>query len=117
MKGGIKRKIVWDKKGVSEIVGTILLLAITVVLFSSIIAWVGQIPWPRESFHVELDCYIEPAVPSNWTHGVNFTMRHQGGQEMDRWFVKIYLTVDNTPLAFDQPDGLIDLRRDRRLRG
>lgn len=108
MKGRIKRKIVWDKKGVSEIVGTILMLAITVVLFSSIIAWVGKIPAPRESFHVELDCYLEPAVPSDWGLGVNFTMEHQGGQEMDQWFVKIYLTVDDTPLAFDQPDGLID---------
>jgi len=108
VKGGIKRKIVWDKKGVSEIVGTILMLAITVVLFSSIIAWVGQIPAPRESFHVELDCYLEPAVPSDWGHGVNFTMLHQGGQELDQYFVKVYLTVDNTPLSFDQPDGLID---------
>jgi flagellin-like protein len=108
LKGRIKRKIVWEKKGVSEIVGTILMLAITVILFSSIIAWVGKIPPPRESYHVELNCYLEPAVPSDWGLGVNFTMRHQGGPELDQYFIKIYLTVDDTPLSFDQPDGLID---------
>ncbi|MDO9536776.1 MAG: type IV pilin N-terminal domain-containing protein [Thermoplasmata archaeon] len=64
----IKRKVVWNKSGVSEIIGTILMLSITVVLFSSIITFVGTMPAPRQTFVVELKCSLEPVNPSNWTH-------------------------------------------------
>ncbi|MFQ5838642.1 MAG: type IV pilin, partial [Thermoplasmata archaeon] len=37
----------FDDSGVSEVVGTILVLLITVIIFSSIIVWVYSIPTPR----------------------------------------------------------------------
>ncbi|TLZ45151.1 MAG: type IV pilin [Methanobacteriota archaeon] len=43
-----------DESGVSEVVGTILILAMTVVLFSSIILWVGSIPTPTTQTRVDL---------------------------------------------------------------
>ncbi len=38
-----------SESGVSEVVGTILILAMTVVLFSGIIIWVANIPTPQAS--------------------------------------------------------------------
>jgi FlaG/FlaF family flagellin (archaellin) len=44
-----KRRLGSDRSGVSEVVGNILILLITVVLFSSIVAYVNQIPVPEAS--------------------------------------------------------------------
>ncbi len=108
----IKRKLVWEETGVSEIIGTILMLSITVVLFSSIITFVGRMPAPQESFNVEVDCYIDPINPGNWSEGVKFIMVHQGGKVMDPMWIKIFITVDNTTLTRDLNDGLQDTNGD-----
>ncbi|MCK4266332.1 MAG: type IV pilin, partial [Thermoplasmata archaeon] len=104
----IKRKIVWDQKGVSEIIGTILMLSITVVLFSSIIAYVGQMPAPKESFNVTLKCSLTPVNESDWDQGVWFNILHQGGKTMDDLFIRMFLAIDGTTLRRKVSDGLID---------
>jgi len=43
-----KRKSWVDSSGVSEIIGNILILMITVVLFSTIMVFVNQIPMPEQ---------------------------------------------------------------------
>ncbi len=104
----IKRKLVWEEAGVSEIIGTILMLSITVVLFSSIITFVGRMPAPQESFNVEVDCYLVPVNPANWSEGVNFIMVHQGGKVLDPMWINIFITVDQSVLTKDLNDGLQD---------
>ena len=104
----IKRKIVWDQKGVSEIIGTILMLSITVVLFSSIIAYVGQMPAPKESFNVTLKCSLTPDNETDWGDGVSFNILHQGGKTMDDLFIRMFLAIDGTTLSRKVSDGLID---------
>jgi len=102
----IRRRIVWEKSGVSEIIGTILMLSITVVLFSSIITMVGSMPAPRQTFIVDLKCSLQPVNPDDWTQGVDFRVLHQGGQVMDPLWIKIYITVDNKMLTKGVADGL-----------
>jgi hypothetical protein len=109
MNGRIKRRLVWETKGVSEIVGTILMLSITVVLFSSIITYVGRIPPPQEAFHVELKCDVAQWDPINPGLGVNFYIQHRGGEELDPLFIRIFLTVDAvTLLPMTIFPGLVD---------
>ncbi len=109
MEDRIKRKLVWENKGVSEIIGTILMLAITVVLFSSIIIWIGQIPAPRESFQVDLEASIEPVDPSDWGLGVDVIVSHQGGVVMIDWFISIVLSVDAYTLTKTMANGGPDM--------
>ena len=108
----IRRKVVWEKSGVSEIIGTILMLSITVVLFSSIITFVGTMPAPKQTFVVDLKCTIHPVDPINWQNGVDFKILHEGGQVLDGIWVEIYITVDNTILTRNVKDGLIDANGD-----
>ncbi|MEF8873329.1 MAG: CARDB domain-containing protein [Candidatus Thermoplasmatota archaeon] len=48
-----------DEGGVSEVLGTILVLAITVVLFTSVFAAVTQLEAPEERDHADLDARME----------------------------------------------------------
>jgi len=105
----IKRKLVWEEAGVSEIIGTILMLSITVVLFTSIITFVGRMPAPQESFNVEVDCDLVPNDPDDWnTLGVKFIMLHQGGKPMDPMWIQIFIAVNDTMLTYNLEDGLQD---------
>ncbi|MCK5397411.1 MAG: type IV pilin, partial [Thermoplasmata archaeon] len=102
----IKRKLVWEDAGVSEIIGTILMLSITVVMFSGIITFVGQMPAPQESFNVEVDCFLEPNDENDWYNGgVKFKMLHQGGKAMDPMWIQIFITVNDTMLKYNLNDG------------
>ena len=49
MREKIRRKLVWDDSGVSEIIADILILAMTVVLFAIIFAFVWSLPAPDEA--------------------------------------------------------------------
>jgi len=44
-----------DESAISEVIGTILILAMTVVLFSTIIIWVGSIPTPVAQTRLDVD--------------------------------------------------------------
>jgi FlaG/FlaF family flagellin (archaellin) len=108
----IKRKVVWENSGVSEIIGTILMLSITVVLFSGVITMVGTLPAPKQNFVVDLKCSLHPVDQSDWSAGVYFRVLHQGGQVMDDLWITIYLAVDDTMLVNRVNDGLRDFNGD-----
>ncbi|MFP4185293.1 MAG: CARDB domain-containing protein, partial [Thermoplasmata archaeon] len=63
-----------DEEGVSEVVGTILTLGITVVLFSSVYAGVSTLDSPERRDHLEMDVVYEP---------YNLTISHQGGKTLE----------------------------------
>lgn len=79
----MKSKKVWSDKGVSEIVGTILILAITVVLFSSIMTFVLAMPVPTNT--PIADFRADLTVSTNKSGGpayANLTILHNGGQTL-----------------------------------
>src|SRR5438094_856271 len=49
-----------DEAAVSEVIGTILILAMTVVLFSSIIIWVSSIPVPTAQTRLDMESSMTP---------------------------------------------------------
>jgi len=83
-----------DSLGVSEVVGTILILGMTVSLFAAIIIWVTSIPTPQAGIRLELDGQLIPLKDSsgNWA-GVNVTITHRGGESMNFADTRIYLTI------------------------
>lgn len=85
----------WGESGVSEVIGTILILGMTVVLFSSIILWVTNFPTPQASLRTEMDGTMTGIFkPDGSWNGVNITVQHRGGEALLDWSTQIYLTVE-----------------------
>ena len=90
------RRARWNESGVSEVIGTILILAMTVVLFASIIIWVANIPTPQASIRTEMDGTLTPIFDDTgaWD-GVNITIQHKGGETLFGWRSEVILSVES----------------------
>jgi len=72
-----------DKSAVSEVIGTILILAMTVVLFSTIIIWVSNIPTPAAQTRLDVGSELLPIYNALGEEvGVNITLIHHGGEAL-----------------------------------
>src|SRR3989454_7973341 len=80
-----------DESGVSEVVGTILILAMTVVLFSVIIVWVTNIPTPTAQTRTDIQSEMNPIYTGGVEIGVNITLTHQGGEPLQPIPTLIYV--------------------------
>src|SRR3972149_938572 len=81
-----------SQNGVSEVIGTILILAMTVVLFASIILWVSAIPTPQASIRIDMDGALAPFYDNGVWDGANFTVRHRGGETLFGAGTSVYFT-------------------------
>jgi len=81
-----------DESGVSEVIGTILILAMTVVLFSTIIIWVSSIPTPSAQTRVDIASALDPVYSGGVEIGVNITLFHQGGEALAPVPTIVYVT-------------------------
>ena len=107
MKRRISRKLVWDDRGVSEVIGTILMLAITVVLFSSITVWVSNLPAPQGRVYVEFEGSIVPYDANDWSLGAFIELKHVGGMELNNWWTVILLKIDGSTTVLDMENSSI----------
>src|SRR6266567_5848660 len=82
--GGHDMKVILreDTSGVSEVIGTILILSMTVVLFSVIIIWVGSIPTPTAQTRLDVRPEMLPIYIGPTEVGVNITLLHLGGEAL-----------------------------------
>src|SRR5437762_13428521 len=85
-----------DESGVSEVIGTILILAMTVVLFSTIIIWVTNIPVPTAQSRLVLESTMNP-LGVGFASGVNITVRHLGGDRLQLGPTRAYVTSQRRP--------------------
>ncbi len=98
----VRKKKSWkNSEGVSEVVGNIMILAITVVLFSSIIAFVGQMPVPQQTTKANFSAGIV-----FWDGGTqaNLTIVHAGGATMRTTSTIILVDVDNVATRYNLSD-------------
>jgi FlaG/FlaF family flagellin (archaellin) len=87
-----KRKDWRNDSGVSEVIGNILILMITVILFSSIIAFVQQMPVPEQVTKVDFSASI--TFSDNSRHA-NLTLVHAGGKVLLAKDIRIDVDQDN----------------------
>jgi hypothetical protein len=86
MKGKIRKKIVWNDEGVSEIIGDVMILIMTTVLFASVFAFVWSLPTPDEDLYAA----FESSLDLNGSGGtINIT--HLGGETLKGMSTAIYL--------------------------
>jgi len=88
-----RRKLLWDRGGVSEVIGTILTLSITVVLFSGIIAMVNGFPAPGDNVYTDFTATIEPI--NDWAGGAFIHITNTGGEQMTDLWTIIVVTIDD----------------------
>ncbi|MCJ2531635.1 MAG: VCBS repeat-containing protein [Candidatus Thermoplasmatota archaeon] len=89
-----------DHRGVSEVIGTILILLITVIIFSTIVLWVFTLPTPRAASNVGIDGTLEGRyVAGSWS-GAYVNLTHLGGDDLLDTNTRIYLTIDNQTHTF-----------------
>src|SRR5881409_4184865 len=82
-----------DESGISEVIGTILILAMTVVLFSTIIIWVSSIPTPVSQGRLDVASEMDPIYNGAGSEiGVNVTLTHQGGEALQPTPTILYVT-------------------------
>jgi len=84
-----------DESGVSEVIGTILILAMTVVLFATIIIWVSNIPTPAATARLDIEGDMVPLYdPFGIEVAGNITLRHVGGESLPAAVTVVYVTVE-----------------------
>jgi hypothetical protein len=91
-----KRKTWAEEGGVSEVIGNILILMMTVILFSGIIAFVQQMPVPQQTTKADFSASI--SFSGNYRHA-NLTLVHAGGKVLDSKLVKIIIFKDGASYA------------------
>ncbi|MFW6038781.1 MAG: CARDB domain-containing protein, partial [Candidatus Saliniplasma sp.] len=96
----LKRNIFDDEDAVSEVVGTILILSITVVLFSSIFATVSHLETPDRRTYTEMNAELI---------NNNIRISHQGGKsiEMDR--TTFFVVIDGNSDRYTYEDENLTL--------
>jgi len=85
-----RRRLRRDKGGVSEVVGNILILMITVVLFSAIVAYVNQIPVPEMTTKADFSATISFTDETT----AFLTITHAGGVSLRAEDTAIILHID-----------------------
>ncbi|MDD1771571.1 MAG: FG-GAP-like repeat-containing protein [Methanomassiliicoccales archaeon] len=76
------------RRAVSEIIGNLLILAITVTLFSSVMFYVMNMPSPEEDTYADMNYEISDLLSDN-SRWVNIT--HKGGQTLINSSTDIYI--------------------------
>lgn len=90
----------WKRRGVSDVVGTILLLALTVTLFSSIFFFVSTFPAPTPQPVNQFSASL--TYDSTGTHIVGVSILHLAGPAVSG-NAQVYLYSSRQPSAFTTP--------------
>jgi len=93
-KGGSKRS------GVSDIIGNLLILAITVTLFSSVLFYVNNLPGPEENTYADFEYQLTPGLT---TTGINVTKT--GGETLYNSDISIALIINDAITNFNITEG------------
>jgi len=101
------KKMGRSRSGVSDIIGNLLILAITVTLFSSIMFYVANMPEPAESTFTDLEPSLSNIMDDN---SIYINVTHKGGQTLKNWTTGIYIFVNGVFTEENYiSDSLIDI--------
>ncbi|MDH3364575.1 MAG: FG-GAP-like repeat-containing protein [Thermoplasmata archaeon] len=89
-----KKGIGSNRRGVSEVVGNILILMITVILFSAIVAYVNQIPVPEMSTKADFAATV--SFETSGTTTAYLTVTHAGGVVLEATDTAVFIQAGTT---------------------
>ena len=91
-----KRKLNKKEKGVSEVLGSILVLLITVMLFSTVFYYVNSMPTPKQRIYAQFDASMHIVKNSNGAYCLNITVKNVGGESLIDWRTMFIIVIDFT---------------------
>ncbi len=97
--------MLWKRSGddaVSEVVGNLLILVITVSLFSVVLSFVYSIPGPEATIQADIVPMLERTSAVDGT----LHLQHTGGEPLKEGETYILVSIDDTPTRFEISDGL-----------
>ena len=103
----LRKKKAWSEYGVSEIVGNILILLITVTLFSGIMAFVQQMPVPQQVTKADFAAKL-----TFWSGGTqaNLTVTHTGGVSMKTINTITIVQIGSVNKRYNMSDPVLGLK-------
>ena len=91
--------------GVSEIIGDILILGITVVLFTSIFFYVNAIPTPTAQTYADFQATVTQPIQHGLTFQEILNITHLGGQNLNSGTTSIVVQINQTTFVYQLPEG------------
>jgi len=103
----LRKKKAWSEFGVSEIIGNILILMITVTLFSGIMAFVQQMPVPEQATKADFAAKV-----TFWSLGTkaNLTVTHTGGDSIKAKDCIALVEVDAVNTRYNMSNTILGLK-------
>jgi len=105
----LRKKKAWSEFGVSEIIGNILILMITVTLFSGIMAFVQQMPVPQQATKADFAAKV-----TFWSSGslikANLTVTHTGGDSIKAKDCIALVEVDGVNTRYNMSNAILGLK-------
>jgi hypothetical protein len=87
----LNKRLGRSRSGVSDIIGNLLILAITVTLFSSIMFYVASMPEPAQATFTDLEPSLSNVLDDD---SIYINVTHKGGQTLNNWTTGIYIIVN-----------------------
>jgi len=88
-----------DDNGVSEIIGTLLLLMITVALFSVVFVWAARLPTPERVPYVDLTPFLDDGG-DGWGNGnERVIIEHRGGEPIFANQTRVLIRIDDREIV------------------
>jgi hypothetical protein len=103
----LRKKKAWSEFGVSEIIGNILILMITVTLFSGIMAFVQQMPVPQQA--TKADFAAKVTFGPGGTTAI-LTVTHAGGDSVKAKDCIALVEVDGVTARYDMSNPILGLK-------
>lgn len=101
-RGGFRR----DESAVSEVLGTVLLVAITVVMAAGFALLLGSFGKPTNLAHTDLDIRIDPGEDGWGTDDESVIVRHMGGESLDSSTTALIIRIGSDPEVRFSGEGL-----------
>jgi hypothetical protein len=103
----LRKKKAWSEFGVSEIIGNILILMITVTLFSGIMAFVQQMPVPQQATKADFAAKVTFGTGGTTA---NLTVTHTGGDSIKAKDCIALVEVDSVNTRYDMSNPILGLK-------
>ncbi len=94
MKG--KGRVFKKEGGVSEVLGSILVLLITVLLFSTVFYYVSTMPTPNPRIYAQFDANLKVEQDASGNYYLNITVKNVGGEALQDWRTMFIVVIDFT---------------------
>lgn len=103
--GAVTKRKSWNRYGVSEIIGNLLILAITVALFTGVLYFVSTMNGPSEKVYTDFSSSLKLLGNSGNDAYINIT--HKGGEPLYDYRTGIYLFINEVPTTLSFSEGNI----------